>query len=168
MIRYHRLNAVLRSRLTLPSGTAAGLAGTARLMCGAVAVAIFSNITNNKYGNTLLGAITNHVQGLGFPSERLPQLAAAARLNTPAAYRSVQGATAEVIAAATFANKEAYLSGARLAYQVALAFGLIGCVCAWFIPSIDQRKLNTRTVAVQQKDQQYLQEKNSGKFVDGA
>jgi hypothetical protein len=137
-------------------------------MCGAVAVAIFSNITNNKYGNQLLGTVTNRVQGLGFPSESLSALAAAARLNTPAAYAAVEGATPEIIAAATYANKEAYLEGARLAYQVALAFGLVGCICAWFIPSIDQRKLNTRTVAVQQKDAQHLQEKKMNKAMDSA
>jgi hypothetical protein len=154
--------------LTVPSGTAAGLAGTARLMCGAVAVAIFSNITNNKYGSQLLGTVTNRVQDLGFPAERLPQLAAAARLNTAAAYKAVQGATPEVIAAATYANKEAYLEGAKMAYQVALAFGLLGCIAAWFIPSIDQRKLNTRTVAVQQKDQQHLDEKVMEKKVNDA
>jgi hypothetical protein len=160
--------AISKFPLIISSGTAAGLAGTARLMCGAVAVAIFSNITNNKYGNTLLGAVASRVQGLGFPSEMLPQLAAAARLNTPAAYETVPGATPLVIIAATYANKEAYLDGARLAYQVALAFGLVGCICAWFIPSIDQRKLNTRTVAVQQKDQQHLQEKDMKRFMDSA
>lgn len=159
---------LLRTVLTLLSGTAAGLAGTSRLMCGAVAVAIFSNITNNRYGNQLLETVANSVEGLGFPAERLPQLAAAARLNTAAAYRAVQGATPEVVAAATYANKEAYLNGAKMAYQVASAFGLLGCIAAWFIPSIDQRKLNTRTVAVQQKDQQHLDETIMGKKVDDA
>lgn len=125
-------------------------------MCGAIAVAIFSNITNNKYGTELLSTVTRRVENLDFPTDRLVELAAAAKLNTAEAYAAVEGATADVIEAATLANKEAYLEGARLAYLVALAFGIIGCICAWFIPSIDKRKLNNRTVALQEKDQQQL------------
>lgn len=146
------------SLLKPSSGTAAGLAGTARLMCGAVAVAIFSNITNNKYGSELFKTVVRRVENLNFPTEGLADLAAAARLGTPDAYAAVEGATAEVIAAAMLANKEAYLEGARMAYRVALAFGILGCICAWFIPSIDRRKLNNRTVAVQERDHQQLQE----------
>lgn len=128
-------------------------------MFGAVAVAIFSNVTNNRYGSELLGAVRRQVEGLDFPSDRLAELAAAAQVGTPEAYDLVDGATEAVRAAATIGNKQAYLTGARLAYQVALAFGLLGCIAALFIPSIDKRKLNNRTVALQEKDLQNLEEK---------
>lgn len=128
-------------------------------MFGAVAVAIFSNVTNNRYASELVGAVRREVEGLGFPSDRLAELAVAAQAGTPEAYDAVDGATDAIRAAATIGNKEAYLTGARLAYQVALAFGLLGCIAALFIPSIDKRKLNNRTVALQEKDLKHLEEK---------
>lgn len=132
-------------------------------MFGAVAVAIFSNVTNNRYASEIVGAVRRQVEGLDFPSDRLAELAAAAQVGTPEAYDMVDGATEAVRAAATIGNKQAYLTGARLAYQVALAFGLLGCIAALFIPSIDKRKLNNRTVALQEKDLQHLE----GKKLDG-
>lgn len=130
-------------------------------MFGAVAVAIFSNVTNNRYASSLVGAVRREVEGLGFPSDRLAELAAAAQVGTPEAYDAVNGATDAIQAAATVGNQKAYLTGARLAYQVALAFGLLGCIAALFIPSIDKRKLNNRTVALQEKDLQNLEDKKA-------
>jgi hypothetical protein len=46
-----------------------------------------------------------------------------------------------------------------LSYLVALAFGLLGVVAAFFIPSVDKRKYTDKTVAVQRKDRKVLQEK---------
>lgn len=40
-------------------GTSAGLAGTARLLFGAIATAIFSNVTNNKYGASCRSQLSN-------------------------------------------------------------------------------------------------------------
>ena len=129
-------------------GTAAGIAGTSRLMCGAIAIAIFSNVTNNKYADALGPAVLRNIEGLGFDTSNLTRLATAARAGTAAAYAAVPGLTPAVRAAAVQANKEAYLEGARLSYQVALAFGLVGCIAALFIPSIDTRKYTKRTVAL--------------------
>ncbi|KAF2098265.1 MFS general substrate transporter [Rhizodiscina lignyota] len=140
-------------------GTAAGLAGTARLLAGAVATAIFSNVTNNKYANSLAAAVTKNVSALGssFPSSSLTALIAAAKLGTPAAYEAVPGITPQVQAAAALGNKEAYLTGAHLSYEVALAFGLCGCIAALFIPSIDGRKYTKKTVALQEADRKALE-----------
>jgi len=74
--------------------------------------------------------------------------------------------TAEVIAASTCANREAHLEGAEIAYQIALAFGLLACICAWFIPSIDHKKLNARTKALQQNYWPQLEEQIMEKTVD--
>jgi hypothetical protein len=140
------------------SGTAAGLAGTARLLFGAIATAIFSNVTNGKYATSLPTSVRSNVQGLNFSAANMSKLIAAAKLNTAAAYKAVPGITPQVIAAATLGNKEAYLNGARLSYQVALAFGLCGCIAALFIPSIDSRKYTKKTVALQEADRKALED----------
>ncbi|KAF2005813.1 MFS general substrate transporter [Amniculicola lignicola CBS 123094] len=140
-------------------GTAAGLAGTSRLLAGSIAIAIFSNVTNNKYTTTLPESVRSNVASFGLPSATLTKLIAAARLNTAAAYKLVPGITPAIQAAATLGNKEAYLTGAHLSYQVALAFGLCGVIAAFFIPSVDKRKYTNRTHAVQQKDREVINEK---------
>lgn len=141
------------------SGTAAGLAGTARLIAGAIAVAIFGNVTNNRYTTALPNRVSDEVAGLGFNSTNLAGLIAAARLNTDAAYAAVPGITDEIRAAATRGNQLAYLDGAHLSYLIAMAFGIVGCVAAFWIPSIDRRKYTKKTVALQEQDRKMLQEK---------
>lgn len=96
------------------------------------------------------------VSPYSFSTANLPKLIAAAKLNTAAAYNTVPGITTQVVAAATLGNQEAYLSGAHLSYQVALAFGLCGCIAALFIPSIDKRKYTKKTVALQEADRKVL------------
>jgi hypothetical protein len=140
------------------SGTAAGLAGTARLLFGAIASAIFSNVTNGKYATSLAPSVRSNIAPFNFPTANISKLIAAAKLNTAAAYKAVPGTTPQIIAAATLGNKEAYLSGAHLSYQVALAFGLCGCIAALFIPSIDQRKYTKKTVALQEADRKALED----------
>ncbi|KAF2743842.1 MFS general substrate transporter [Sporormia fimetaria CBS 119925] len=140
-------------------GTAAGLAGTSRLLAGAVATAIFSNVTNNKYASVLGNQVRNNLATFDLSSDTITKLITAARLNTAAAYEAIPGISPAVQAAATLANKEAYLDGARLSYQVALAFGLCGVIAAFFIPSVDKRKYTSKTVAVQQADRKALNEK---------
>ena len=146
------------------SGTAAGLAGTARLLFGAVAIAIFGNVTNNQYATKLAGRVSSQIEGLGFDTATLGELVAAARLGTPAAYASVPGITDEIQAAATTGNKLAYLDGARMSYLIAMAFGVIACVAAFWIPSIDRRKYTDKTVAVQEQDRRRLEDKKLGEL----
>ena len=143
-------------------GTAAGIAGTSRLMFGAVAIAIFGNVTNNKYANSLATAVARNIKGLGFDMANLADLVAVASADTPTAYAAVPGLTPRIRTAAVLANKEAYLEGAQLSYEVALAFGLCGCIAALFIPSIDTRKYTKRTVALQEADRKTLEEKKLG------
>ncbi|PSN64768.1 MFS general substrate transporter [Corynespora cassiicola Philippines] len=149
-------------------GTAAGLAGTSRLLAGAVATAIFSNVTNNRYASTLPSRVLDNLSGFSLPQSMLTQLIAAARLNTAAAYNAISGVTPEIRAAATLGNKQAYLEGAHLSYQVALAFGLCGVIAALFIPSVDERKYTRKTVAIQQQDRRALEEKKRGEEAGGA
>ncbi|KAH6670783.1 fungal trichothecene efflux pump [Halenospora varia] len=140
-------------------GVASGLAGTTRLLFGAVATAIFSNITNNKYASSLPSQVSRAVTPLGFPSSSLSKLAVAAKLNTAKAYSSVPGVTPAIKAAATHANKLAYLEGTHLSFLVAMAFGFVACVAAYFTVSIDKRKFTKKTMAVVEKDRGRLEER---------
>jgi hypothetical protein len=142
-------------------GTAAGLAGTSRLLAGAVATAIFSNITTNKYTATLPVAVGRNLAPFNLNSATVFRLVTAARLNTAAAYNAIPGITPAIRAAASLGNKQAYLEGAHLSYLVALAFGLCGVVAAFFIPSVDKRKYTEKTVAVQKYDREALEKKKA-------
>lgn len=134
------------------------MAGTTRLIFGAVATAIFSNVTNNKYDSALLAQVTNSVSTLNFPSANLAKLAAAAKLGTTAAYNAVPGITPAIMAAATRANKLAYLEGTHLTFLVAMGFGFIACIAALFTVSIDTRKYTNKTMAVVEEDHKHLEE----------
>lgn len=140
-------------------GTAAGLAGTSRLLAGAVATAIFSNVTNNKYAATLPIAVGRNLAPFNLSLAITTRLVAAARANTAAAYAAIPGITPAIRAAASLGNKQAYLEGAHLSYLVALGFGLCGVIAAFFIPSVDKRKYTDRTVAVQKHDRKVIEEK---------
>lgn len=140
-------------------GTAAGLAGTSRLLAGAVATAIFGNVTNNKYGDLLPERVRSNLAPFDLPPAIVTRLIAAARANNAATYAAIPGITPDVQAAASLGNKQAYLEGAHLSYLVALAFGLLGVIAAFFIPSVDRRKYTSKTVAVQKLDRKALQEK---------
>lgn len=140
-------------------GTAAGLAGTSRLLAGAVATAIFSNVTNGKYADALPGRVRSNLAPFNLSSDTVAKLIKAAKANTATGYAAIPGITPVIRAAASLGNKEAYLEGAHLSYLVALAFGLLGVIAAFFIPSVDKRKYTERTVAIQKSDRKALEEK---------
>ncbi|CAA9957232.1 AraJ Arabinose efflux permease [Pyrenophora teres f. maculata] len=142
-------------------GTAAGLAGTSRLLAGAVATAIFVNVTNNKYEDVLQERVRANLSPFNLSSSTIARLVTAARANTAAGYAAIPGITPSIKAAAVLSNQEAYLEGAHLSYLVALAFGLLGVVAAFFIPSVDKRKYTSKTVAIQRRDRKELQERKS-------
>ncbi|USP80017.1 hypothetical protein yc1106_07291 [Curvularia clavata] len=142
-------------------GTAAGLAGTSRLLAGAIATAIFGNVTNNKYREILAERIRSNLAPFDLPSTTILQLISAARANSASAYAAIPNITPAIQAAASLGNKQAYLEGAHLSYLVALAFGLLGVVAAFFIPSVDRRKYTSKTVAVQKSDRRGLQDRKS-------
>jgi Fungal trichothecene efflux pump (TRI12) len=134
-------------------GSASGIAGTSRLLFGAVATAIFSNVTTNKYKTELPGQIADGIKGLGFTGS----VASLVKAAIAGSYVGVAGLTPAVQAATVLANKQAYIKGAHESYLIALAFGLVGCICAFFIPSIDTRKFTKKTVALQESDRKQVE-----------
>jgi hypothetical protein len=120
---------------------------------------MFSNITNNKYASVIPRHVRDAVSEFNMPAASLAKLTSAARLNTAAAWSTVPDSTPQIRAAASHANKEAYLEGAHLSYLVALAFGCVACIAAFFIRDIDERKWTKKTVAVQETDRKAMDEK---------
>ncbi|KAF4628660.1 hypothetical protein G7Y89_g9487 [Cudoniella acicularis] len=139
-------------------GVAVGLASTS-LIAGAIATAIFSNIQTNKYTSVLTGAVADAVRDLNFPSANIAAFARTAKLNTAAAFKTVPGINPTVQAAAVAANKRAYLQGTRLTFLVAVAFGLVGCICALFLVSVDGNKYTNNTVEVLETEHKLKEEK---------
>jgi hypothetical protein len=86
-------------------------------------------------------------------------LIAAAKVGTAAAYKAVPGITPQVQAAAALGNKKAYLQGAHLSYEGAVAFGVLGCIAALFVKTIDTRKYTKNTMALQEADRKALKGK---------
>jgi hypothetical protein len=78
----------------------------------------------------------------------MPALLKAASLNTAAAYKAVPGITAEVMAAAGLAVKQAYVAAFRTTYLVAIAFGCAALVAAFFTLSIDRDMKNSNRAVV--------------------
>lgn len=129
-------------------GIASGIAGTVRLLFGAVATAIFSNVLNNRYSSLLPGRVANSVSSFNLPSEDIARLIAAARLNSAAAFAKVPGITPVIKATVVLANKHAYLDASRLAFYIAVSFGVLAVIAAICTADIDKRKYNKHTVAI--------------------
>lgn len=147
------------------SGIASGIAGTVRLLFGAVATAIFSNVLNNQYGHILPGRVASSVSGFNFPTQDLARLTAAAKLNSAAAYAAVPGITPLIKSTVMLANKHAYLDSSRLAFYIAVSFGVVAVVAAIFTADIDKRKYNNHTVAVMETEHKGLKSKTEGDVV---
>lgn len=105
--------------------------------------------------------VRDSVASFNLPADVVARLISAAAAGSSTAYESIPGITPDIEAAATRASQDAYLTGAHLSYQVALAFGLFGCIAALFVPSVDTRKYTRRTVAPQQADKKALTQQKS-------
>lgn len=113
-------------------------------MGGAVATAIYSAILSNRFASELPGKIATVVEDTGFSRANVSKLLSAASLNTAAAYRGVPGITPEVITGAQHAVKLAYVQAFKLVYLVALAFGGLAIISAFFTKSIPKEKKTMR------------------------
>ncbi|KAG9231277.1 fungal trichothecene efflux pump [Amylocarpus encephaloides] len=130
-------------------GIAVGLAGTFRLMGGAVATAIYTAILTQKFNDSIVDEIRAVVAQTGLPQSSMNALVAAAKLNTAAAYTKVPGISAAATAASQMAYKLAYVQAFKLVYLVAIGFGGIATIAAFCTVSTDKAmKNNTRAVVL--------------------
>jgi hypothetical protein len=124
----------------LYSGIAVGLAGTFRLLGGAVATAIYTAILSTKFSDTVPSTMTAAIEnaGVDFSDSLLQGLVTAAATNTQAAFQAVQGATPQLVSQALMATKLAYVEAFKLVYLVAIAFGVLATVAAFCTISTDR------------------------------
>lgn len=116
-------------------------------MGGACATAIYTAILSTTFRSELPGKVTNVITDTGFSAANLPALIAAAGLNTAAAYKAVPGINDSVTAATQLAVKLAYVQAYRTVYLVAIGFGGVAIIAAFFTLSTDMAmKTNERAV----------------------
>ncbi|KAI1879039.1 hypothetical protein JX265_003216 [Neoarthrinium moseri] len=130
-------------------GIAVGLAGTFRLLGGAVATAIYTAILSTKFSQVVPSKMVDAIRESGLPhsDSLLEALVKAAGTNTAAAYKAVQGSTPTLQAAAAMATKHAYVDAFSLVYLVAIAFGVVATAASFMTVNTDM-KLKTMDKAV--------------------
>lgn len=131
-------------------GVAVGLAGTFRLMGGAVATAIYTAILSSRFTEVLPSQMTDAIKSAGVPfsEQLLAGLVKAGQANTAAAYNAVKGITPALAAAAALATKLAYVQAFRLVYLVAIGFGGAAIIAAMCTTSTDRAKKNNERAVI--------------------
>ncbi|KAI4599583.1 hypothetical protein KJ359_002030 [Pestalotiopsis sp. 9143b] len=130
-------------------GIAVGLAGTFRLLGGAIATAIYSAILSSKFSQVIPDKMVDAIaeSGVQYSDVLLQALVKAGTTNTAAAYKAVQGATPALQAAAAMATKLAYVDAFSLVYLIAIAFGAVATAATFLTVNTDM-KLKTMRKAV--------------------
>ena len=130
-------------------GIAVGLAGTFRLLGGAIATAIYSAILSSKFSEVISDKMVDAIRDSGatYSDSLLQALVKAASTNTAAAYKAVQGSTPALQAAAALATKFAYVDAFSLVYLIAIAFGAVATAATFLTVNTDM-KLKTMQRAV--------------------
>lgn len=135
-------------------GIAVGLAGTFRLLGGAIATAIYSAILSSKFKSALPAYVRQAAAETNFPTKDIAALVTATASNTAAAYKQVPGISQAVTEAAGLAYKLAYVQAFRLVYLVAIGFGgcaIIAAFCTMSTPV--NLKNNNRAVRLKNEGQ---------------
>lgn len=119
---------------------AVGLAGTFRLLGGAVATAIYTAILNSQFATSVPGTMRDAIAQSGVPYSDglLESLVTAAAANTEAAYAAVRGTTPQLARLAALATKLAYQDAFHLVYLVAIGFGGLATIAALCTVSTDR------------------------------
>ena len=135
---------------TANSGVAVGLAGTFRLLGGAVATAIYTAILTGGFNSALPSEMTKAIDSAGVPYSRelLAGLIKAAQTNTAAAYNAVTGITPALASSAAMATKLAYVNGFKIVYLVAIAFGALAILASLCTVSTDRKLKNNQRAVV--------------------
>ncbi|OBU00189.1 hypothetical protein VE01_01764 [Pseudogymnoascus verrucosus] len=120
-------------------GIAVGLAGTFRLLGGAIATAVYTAVINNGFSSAIAGDLESNLEVFGITpaSSTWPAFLKAAELNTAAAYKNIPGITQSIIDASGLAVKQAYVSAFSTTYLVAIAFGVMAIIASACTSSID-------------------------------
>lgn len=131
-------------------GIAVGLAGTFRLLGGAVATAIYSAILSSTFTSHIPSTMRSAISKSDVPysDSLLQSLIAAAATNTLAAYEAVRGVTPDLVELAGMATKLAYVEAFKLVYLIAIAFGALATIAAFCTVSTDRKMKSSRRAVV--------------------
>lgn len=130
------------------------MAGTFRLLGGAVATAIYTAIYTTRFSEVLPGKLIEaiHESNVPYSDSLLANLIKAAQTNTAAAYNAVAGSTPTLAKLAAAAAKASYVQGFSLVYLVAIGFGVAATVAAAFTVSTDRSKKNNSRAIVMKNE----------------
>ena len=149
---------------TTHRGIAVGLAGTFRLLGGAIATAIYTAILTNRYGEVIVQKLGDVATDFHLSEATEQALLIASAKNTPAAYATVPGITDSIIAATEMAVKLSYVQGFKLVYLVSIGFGGLAVICAFCTKNIDSSKKTSEKAVVLKNELAAM--KNSGNSAD--
>lgn len=106
------------------------------------AVSIYVCIYVNRLTAFLPQEIVPAVEAAGLPASSLPQFFAAMTNGTAAAFETVPGINASILAAFGLATKHAYSHAFKIVYLSSLSFAGIAIVAALFVVDVDKYMTN--------------------------
>lgn len=120
-------------------GTAAGIAGSTRSAISTVASTIYTVVLTSRVTTTIPAKVLAAVIGAGLPvSSVAGYMGAIAKGGSEQLLSAVQGLTPAVLAAGARAYQVAYADAYRTVFLTSIAFGVLGIVCSFFVPNVDE------------------------------
>ncbi|KAH6673045.1 fungal trichothecene efflux pump [Halenospora varia] len=120
-------------------GTAAGIAGSTRSAISTVASTIYTVVLTSRITTTIPAKVPAAVIGAGLPASSVAgYMGAIAKGGSEQLLSAVQGLTPAVLAAGARAYQVAYADAYRTVFLTSIAFGVLGIVCSFFVPNVDE------------------------------
>ncbi|KAJ9645542.1 hypothetical protein H2204_001122 [Knufia peltigerae] len=120
-------------------GVATGLAGSVRATGGAIAIAIYSSVLHSKVAQNLATKVASAVIRAGLPPAMVEPFIAALVTGQIDSLGTMEGVTPAIIAAGVDAQRYVYADGFRTVFLVSIAFGVLACIAAAFVSSVDHK-----------------------------
>ncbi|OQV04625.1 hypothetical protein CLAIMM_09480 [Cladophialophora immunda] len=119
-------------------GVATGLIGSVRSTGGAIAIAIYGTIIRDKATSDIVPRVAAAAVEAGLAPSEVPSFILALTSGSASALASIKNITPAIIAAGADAIKTVYAEAFKLVFLVSLAFGVISCITAVFVRSVDK------------------------------
>lgn len=131
-----------------------GVLGTARLIGGAIATAIYTAVQQNKFRELLPTRVMDAARKSGYSGDGQSLLQAASG-NTETTYTDIPGISNATILAISEAVKQVNARSFQLVYLVAVAFGGVCLITAFFTRNIPKnKKTKERAVVLENESQE--------------